>query len=67
MTMMKLRLNLSHYDLAFRFNVSAPTVSRIPSRWIFIMDDKMRDMLIKWPSGEALQKQCHFVFMCIMH
>ena len=66
MTLMKLRLNLSHYDLAFRFNVSVPTVSRILSRWIFMMDNKMNDTLIKWPSREALQKQCHFVFVYIM-
>ena len=62
MTMMKLRLNLSQYDLAFRFNVSVPTVSRIISRWIFLMDDKMRNTLIKWPSREALQKTMPFCF-----
>ena len=62
MTMMKLRLNLSQYDLAFCFNVSVPTVSRILSRWIFLMDDKMRNTLIKWPSREALQKTMPFCF-----
>ena len=41
MTMMTLRLNFSHYDLAFRFNVSVPTVSRSLSRCIFMMDSKM--------------------------
>ena len=62
MTLMKLRLNLIHYDLAFRFNVSVPTVSRILSRWIFMMDNKMKDTLIKWPSREALQKTMPFCF-----
>ena len=62
MTMMKLRLNLSHYDLAFHFNVSVPTVSRILSRWIFMINGKMRDRLIKWPSREALQKTMPFYF-----
>ena len=62
MTLMKLRLNLSHYNLAFRFNVSVPTVSRIFSRWIFMMDNKMKDTLIKWPSREALQKTMPFCF-----
>ena len=28
-----------------------------------MMDGKMRDTLTKWPSQEALQKQCHFVFV----
>jgi len=62
MTLMKLRLNLSRYDLAFHFNVSVPTVSRILSRWIFMMDDKMKDALIKWPSREALQRTMPFCF-----
>ena len=53
MTLMKLKLNLSHYDLAFR---CVPTVSRILSTWIFMMGNKMKDILIKWPSREALQK-----------
>ena len=54
--LMTLMLNLSCYDLAFHFNISVPTVSRILSRWIFMMDNKMKDMLTKWPSREALQK-----------
>ena len=66
MTLMKLRLNLSHYDLAFCFNVSVPTVSRILSRWIFMMDNKMNDTLIKWPSREALQKTMPFCF-CVRY
>ena len=62
MTLMKLRLNISHYDLAFRFNVSVPTVSRILSRWIFLMDGKVKDALIRWPSREALQRTMPFCF-----
>ena len=37
LTFMKLTLNLSHDDLAFRFNVSQPTVSRSFVRWILTM------------------------------
>ena len=62
MTLIKLRLNLSHYDLAFRFNVSVPTVSRILSKWIFMMDDRMKDTLIKWPSRKASQRTMPFCF-----
>ena len=34
LTLMKLRLNLSNYDLAFRFSVSESTVGRVFSKWI---------------------------------
>ena len=36
LTIMKLRLNLYQYDLAFRFGISHSTVSRVFKRWIFL-------------------------------
>jgi hypothetical protein len=62
MTLMKLRLNLSTYDLAFRFGVSVSTVSRILKKWIFAMDLRIGSALIKWPSREALQRTMPFCF-----
>ena len=41
LTLMKLRLNLSNYDLGFRFGVSESTVSRIFSKWIEAMDIRL--------------------------
>ena len=65
MTLMKLRLNLSHQDLAYRFNINKSTVSR---RY----DDMLNIMYIRlkfWYSGQigkSYGKHCHFVFVCIM-
>lgn len=50
---MKLRLNVPLEDLAFRFMVCRPTVSRIFAHWIVVMDIRLRDM-IYWPSREEL-------------
>ena len=54
-TVMKLRLNCQIQDLAFRFNVSCSTVSRIFLKWITAMDHCLRH-LIWWPDCESLQK-----------
>ena len=34
LTLMKMRLNVSNFDLAFRFGISATAVGRVFSRWI---------------------------------
>jgi len=41
LTIMKLRLNLYQFDLAFRFGISQSTVSRVFKRWIFLMHSRM--------------------------
>lgn len=53
MVLMKLRLNVPLQDLAYRFGVSLPTVSRIFAHWLFIMDVRLSP-LIKWPGREDL-------------
>jgi hypothetical protein len=53
MTLMKLRLNLANFDLAFRFGISDPTVSRTLIKWVQLMDVRLRG-LIHWPSRECL-------------
>ena len=55
LTMMKLQLNLNHYDLAFRFGICQTTAGRIFKKWIFLMHSRMGNSLIKWPSRESLQ------------
>ena len=61
MTLMKLRLNLSNYDLAFQFAVSESTAGRVISRWIHVMDSRL-SWLIKWPDRESLRKTMPFCF-----
>ena len=53
MVLMKLRLNVPHQDLAYRFGVSQSTVSRTFAHWLFIMDVRLSP-LIRWPEREEL-------------
>ena len=61
MTLMKLRLNLSNYDLGFRFCVHDTTVSRIIIKWVQFMDVRLSP-LIHWPEREQLQKTMPWCF-----
>ena len=56
LTLMKLRLDVSNYDLGFRFGISASTVSRVFSKWIEAMDIRL-SFLITWPDRENLRKK----------
>ena len=53
--MLKLRLNCFCEDLAYRFDVSVSTISRILHRWIRHMDERL-SRLIFWPDRDSLQK-----------
>ena len=55
MTLMKLRLNLGDQDLAYRFNISQPTVSRYFARWLDLLYTKL-SCLIFWPDRDTLLK-----------
>lgn len=55
MVLMKLRLNVPYWDLAYRFEVSASTVSRIFFTWITIMDIRL-SQLVYWPERDELWK-----------
>ena len=61
LTLMKLRLNASNYDLGFWFGICESTVSRVFSRWIEAMDVRL-SFLISWPERESLQKTMPFSF-----
>ena len=54
MTMIKLRLNLSDQDIAYRFGVSQPTVSKTFRKWINQMYIRLKP-IIKWPSHEEVK------------
>ncbi|XP_077512034.1 uncharacterized protein LOC144122962 [Amblyomma americanum] len=53
--MMKLKVNLQNADLAFRFNISDATVSRIFDKWLHVAYCRLKDEII-WPTRDALQK-----------
>ena len=61
MTLMKLRLNLSNYDLGFRFCIHDTTVSRIIIKWIQFLDLRLSS-LIQWPEREQLQRTMPWCF-----
>ena len=61
LTLMKLRLNASNYDLGFRFGINASTVSRLFSKWIEAMNVRL-SFLITWPDRESIQKTMPFCF-----
>ena len=49
--LIKLRLNLEEQDLAFLFEVSQPTVSRLFNKWISVLA-QILSPLIRWPNKE---------------
>ena len=53
LTLMKLKLNMPMHDLAYRFGISLPTVSRIFLAWMVVLDVRLAP-LIKWPDREDL-------------
>ena len=61
LTLMKLRLNLSNYDLGFRFCIHESTVSRYITKWLQLMDVRLSP-LIQWPDREYLHKTMPWCF-----
>ena len=55
LTLCRIRLGLLEQDLAIRFQVSQPTVSRIVMGWINLLYVKFKEVPI-WPSREAVNK-----------
>ena len=54
-TLIKLRLNLGDQDLAYRFAISQPSVSRYIAKWLDLLSIKL-DFLIHWPDRQELIK-----------
>lgn len=61
MTLMKLRLNLGHQDLAYRFNITKSTVSRRFDDMLNIMYTRLK-FLVFWPDREELWKTMPLCF-----
>lgn len=55
LVLMKLKLNLDERDLAYRFEISQSSVSRIFRKWISIMSERLK-FLIRWLSREEVRK-----------
>ena len=55
LTLVKLRLNPSIQDLAYRFGVHCSTVSRIFLKWLIMLDTKLKPLLL-WPEREDLRR-----------
>ena len=60
-----LRLNVPLQDLAYRFEVSVPTASRLFNRWIDVMRARL-DFLIQWPEREELRKTMPLVLVFVL-
>ena len=54
-TLMKLRLNLGDQDLAYRFAISQPSVSRYTAKWLDLLSTRLA-FLIHWPDRQDLMK-----------
>ncbi|XP_064185972.1 THAP domain-containing protein 5-like [Anguilla rostrata] len=54
--LMKLRLGLTHQDLAFRFRVSCGTVSNIFHEWLEVMAKELQ-CLVRWPSRKYIRRK----------
>ena len=61
MVLMKLRLNVPFQDLAYRFELSLSSVSRIFTSWIIAMDLRL-SCFIHWPDREQLWKTMPMCF-----
>lgn len=59
--LMRLRLYLPLQDLAYRFHVSASTVSRVFEKWLNVCYDRLSP-LIRWPTTDQLTKTMPVVF-----
>ena len=62
MVLIKLRLNVSHQDLAYRFSVSRFLVSRTFNSWIVLMDIRLSPLIV-WPDRKDLHKTMPRCFM----
>ncbi|KAJ8975384.1 hypothetical protein NQ317_008599, partial [Molorchus minor] len=58
MTLMKLRLNLPHEDLAIRFNCSSATVTNIVMTWIYALHDILFKQLMKTIPSRKKNQAC---------
>ena len=61
MVLLKLRLNLSDQDIAYRFGIHQSTVSRNFRKWIDVMYCRLKPLIL-WPEREILMQTMPVVF-----
>lgn len=63
LVMMKLRLNLRHQDLAYRFGISKTTASRYVLKWLDLMYRKLKPIIDRaWPTQDIVELNKAFGF-----
>ena len=60
--LIKLQLNTSMKDLAYRLNCSEPDFSTIFHKWLQIMYHNLRQLIL-WPDTETLRQNYHNLFV----
>ena len=65
MTLIKLRLDTPMQDLAYRFGVSLPTVSRVFLSWMVVLDTRLSP-LVSWSDRGSLWKPCQAVLKFLL-
>lgn len=61
LVLMRLRLNLLHQDIAYRFSISMASVTAIFDTWINVMAERLK-FLIKWSPKEVIQESMPQIF-----
>ena len=61
LTLIRLRLGLMEQDIAYRFNLSQPTMSRIITTWVNYMYLELKKIPL-WPSKEVIQSNLPMAF-----
>lgn len=61
LTLRRIKLNLPLQDIAYQFNISVSTASRIFDRWIDVLCTRLK-FLIHWPDREELQRTMPSIF-----
>ena len=62
MVLMRLRLGLLEEDLAYRFGIDQSNVSRIITKWLNVMSQRLH-FLIAWPERDQLRKTMPSCFL----
>ena len=62
MVLMRLRLGLLEDDLAFRFDIDQSNISRILTKWLSVMSQRL-SFLVAWPDRDQLRKTMPSCFL----
>ena len=63
LVLMKIRLDVTNKDLAYRFRINCGMISKIHRSWLVILSKALQP-LIAWPSRDALRQHLPSAFKC---